>query len=134
MSVAGSAPGHHITARGFLRGHAPAVVLPGRVSCLAGRLMKLALLVGALCFSLSAAAAGAGPCAPGKHRRCVVEDTTIDFSAVPDISKQIVAAEPAPPPIKPAVVAPPAPAYNGPTVGLAPLPRAPTIGYKWSLE
>lgn len=96
--------------------------------------MKLVFMVSAAILGLSVATATAAPCGPGHRRHCPVADTTVDFSAVPDISKQIVAEEPAPLPIKPAVEVKPAAPYSGPTVGIAPLPRAPTVGYKWSLQ
>ena len=98
--------------------------------------MRLVLPLSALFVAASVAAAAAGPCGPGKKRHCLraTADTVIDFTAVPDIGKQIVNAEPAPPPVKPATHTPEAKPYTGPTVGLAPLKQAPTVGYKWSLE
>jgi hypothetical protein len=96
--------------------------------------MKLAFPISAVILAAYVAAAAAAPCGPpGHHRRCVAA-TSVDFSAVPDIGKKIVAAEPAPPPSKPTFNGKPAQPYTGLTLGVAPLPRAPTVGYKWSLE
>lgn len=64
----------------------------------------------------------------------------VDLNGVPQISEQIIAAEPAGvPPAKRPVYTAPAPAqYVGPTIGLSkPEPGvrpAPTVGYRWSLD
>ncbi|HTW53519.1 MAG TPA: hypothetical protein VME45_16630 [Stellaceae bacterium] len=70
---------------------------------------------------------------PARH--CV---DRVNLGAVPAISADVVAAEPAPV-VKPPTYSDPKPgAYQGPTVGLSkpdPAVRAvPTVGYKWSLE
>jgi len=102
--------------------------------------MRISLPFGILAFILSAATAAAGPCRPGQHRHCRPAAgpppvATVDFTAVPDIGKQIVAGEPAVAAPKKTLGDPNAgKPYTGPTIGAAPLPRAPTIGYKWSLE
>ena len=68
-------------------------------------------------------------CAPGKLRNCV------NLDQVPQISQQIVAGEHIAAPPKPAPAAESQPAYTGPTVGAAAnLRRAPTVGYRWSLD
>ena len=99
--------------------------------------MRLSLPVSAVLLVLSVAAAGAQPCGPKKRVDCVLPNPAVDFSGVSDISKKIVAEEPPPAaaPAKPVADGPPASApYTGPTIGAAPLPRAPTVGFKWSLE
>jgi hypothetical protein len=63
----------------------------------------------------------------------------VNLSAVPQISAQVVAGEPAPPVVKAPAYADPTPAgYEGPTLGLTkPDPGvrpAPTIGYHWQLQ
>ena len=67
-------------------------------------------------------------CPPGQTRDCV------NLDLVPQISQQIVAQEPG----TPAKAGPRADAdapYSGPTVGVAPnVRRAPTVGYRWSLQ
>ena len=68
-------------------------------------------------------------CPTGKLRNCV------DLDLVPQISRQIVAGEQIAAPPKAAPTVQPIPAYTGPTVGAAAnLRRAPTVGYRWSLE
>jgi hypothetical protein len=68
-------------------------------------------------------------------RRCA---DRVNLGAVPAISADVVAAEPAPV-VKPPSYSDPKPgAYEGPTLGMSkpdPAVRAvPTVGYKWSLE
>jgi hypothetical protein len=97
--------------------------------------MRCVLPLSVVVFGLSVAVAAAGPCGPGKRKHCVPPDTTVDLSSVGDISQKIVAGEPAPAPVKPVWSGDPTSDYNGPSLGLAPLPkRAPEIGYKWSIE
>ncbi len=68
-------------------------------------------------------------CPSGRWRDCV------NLDLVPQISQQIVAGEHLAAPPKTAPVAEFKPAYTGPTVGAAAnLRRAPTVGYRWSLE
>jgi hypothetical protein len=79
----------------------------------------------------------AGPCAPGNTHNCFNVPATIDFSSVPEISKQIVSQEKTGPPQqqKPAFEPPAATPYTGPIFGASPLPgRTPTVGYSWSLD
>src|SRR5580704_11568144 len=100
----------------------------------------------AVCISVALASAGAlaacppSPAKPKTHptKPPATPTTTkcVDFGAVPAISENIVAAEPAPKPKNPADrVGTPAP-YTGPTVGLAApgSKSVPTVGYRWSLE
>jgi hypothetical protein len=62
----------------------------------------------------------------------------INLATVPQISAQVVAAEPAPTVKTPAYAEPAAAKYEGPTLGLSkPDPGVrpvPTVGYKWSLQ
>lgn len=80
-------------------------------------------------------AADAASCATRKSRDCFDAPAMVNFSAVPDISRQIVSAEPdAAKPKKSVVEAPPITTYTGPTVGVDSMIHAPTVGYYWSLE
>lgn len=75
----------------------------------------------------------AGSCRAKTHDNCFNVPNAIDFSAVPDISQQIVREEPVAE--KPRVLeAPPITTYTGPTVGVSSMAHTPTIGYYWSLE
>jgi hypothetical protein len=75
-------------------------------------------------------APAAAACLRHKARDCLV-----DLTLAPAVSRQIVAGEklpasPAKPP--PAATLPP---YTGPTLGAVPnIPRAPEIGYRWSIN
>lgn len=85
-----------------------------------------AVVVAAALLAASAAEAacpgsGRGPC--------------VNLDLVPQISQQIVAAETVAAPPKAAPDGLWKPAYTGPIVGLAKnVRRAPTVGYRWSLE
>jgi hypothetical protein len=95
-------------------------------------LLALALMAGA---ASGAASADAAPCRVKKNHDCFAAPAAINFSAVSDISRQIVSAEPAVEKPKTSVLeAPPITTYTGPTVGVSSMARAPTIGYFWSLE
>jgi hypothetical protein len=65
-------------------------------------------------------------------------DNCVNLSAVPQISANVVAAEPRPTPKTPSYVEPTSAPYEGPTLGMAkPDPGVrpvPTVGYHWSLE
>ena len=78
----------------------------------------------------------AGPCAPGSTHNCFNVPATIDFSSVPEISKQIVGQENTGQKQQTPTFEPPAAApYTGPIFGASPRPgRIPTVGYSWSLE
>jgi hypothetical protein len=72
-------------------------------------------------------------CLPSQSTRC------IDLGVVPQISQQIVAGEASAAPPKTAPEAAATPAYTGPTIGPttgagAAIRRAPTVGYRWSLD
>jgi len=78
----------------------------------------------------------AGSCAPGSTQNCFSIPATINFSSVPEISKQIVSEERTDPKQKQPIVEPLAPVpYTGPIFGASPRPgRMPIVGYSWSLE
>lgn len=78
----------------------------------------------------------AGSCAPGSTQNCFGIPTTINFSSVPEISKQIVKEERTEQKQKQPTVEPPAPVpYTGPIFGVSPRPgRMPVVGYSWSLQ
>ena len=78
----------------------------------------------------------AGSCGPGSTPNCFNIPTTIDFSSVPEISKQIVSEEKPGQKQKQPTGEPPAAApYTGPIFGASPRPgRTPVVGYSWSLE
>jgi hypothetical protein len=93
----------------------------------------------AVTLAISAASAassvGAASCGSKRHGNCLKLPATVNFSSVPDISKQIVAEEPAA--VKPntrTLEAPPITTYTGPTAGYSSMARVPTVGYYWSLE
>lgn len=84
---------------------------------------------------VAAVSADAGSCRSKKNHNCFDAPATLNFSAVPDISRQIVSEEPAAQKPKTSVVeAPPITTYTGPTVGVSSMAHAPTLGYYWSLE
>ncbi len=91
--------------------------------------MRAGVSAAIVAASVLGSSAAWSACQPGKTGNCV------NLDIVPQISQQIVAAEhPAAPP-KQAPVAEPQRAYTGPTVGAARnLRRAPTVGYRWSLD
>jgi hypothetical protein len=88
---------------------------------------RVAIVVAVTVLTIASAAAA---CPPNKARNCL-----IDLMLTPAVSRQIVAGEklslsPAKPP--PVETLPP---YTGPTIGAAPnIPRAPEIGYRWSIN
>jgi hypothetical protein len=81
-------------------------------------------------------AVNAGSCGPGSTYNCFNIPTTIDFSSVPEISKQIVSEEkPGQKQKQPTGESPAAALYTGPIFGASPRPgRIPVVGYSWSLE
>lgn len=88
-----------------------------------------------LCAVSVATAADAASCRAKKNHDCFDTPAVVNFSTVPDISKQIVSEEPAVPQPKTSVLeAPPITTYTGPTVGVSSMAHAPTVGYYWSLE
>ena len=96
--------------------------------------MRVVLAVAVLA-GMIATSADAGPCSPAKSRACTKSSATVDFNFVPDPSQQIVTDKPpAQAAKKPSFDSPDTTPYTGPTVGVAPLPRAPTVGYHWSLQ
>lgn len=85
------------------------------------------------CGALGAGSSYAASCRARNTDNCFNLPSAVNFSTVPDISRQIVSEEPVA--AKPSVVeAPPITTYTGPTVGVSSMAHAPTIGYYWSLE
>ena len=81
-------------------------------------------------------AVNAGSCPPGSTHNCFDLPERIDFSSVPEISKQIVSDDNTGQKQKQPTGEPSPPAsYTGPIFGVSPRPgRMPVIGYSWSLE
>ena len=81
-------------------------------------------------------AVNAGSCTPGSTQNCFSIPATINFSSVPEISKQIVSEERTDQKPKQRTVEPPALVpYTGPIFGASSRPgRTPIVGYSWSLE
>lgn len=95
---------------------------------------SIGFLLAMCAVSVITAAEGAS-CRAKKNHNCFDSPATVNFSTVPDISKQIVSEEPAAEKPKSSVVeAPPITTYTGPTVGVSSMAHAPTVGYYWSLE
>ena len=93
-------------------------------------------LIFALSVVWTAAAVKAEPCSRDNSRNCLNLPATINFSSVPEISKQIVNQE-KPPQLQksPAKTEPSAAPYTGPIIGVSPLrSRIPTVGFSWSLD
>ena len=83
----------------------------------------------------SATAAGGGPCSRENSRNCLNFPAVLNFSSVPTISEQIVTEEHTGSRQQKLTIDPPAAApYTGPTFGTSLGRRAPTVGYRWSLE
>jgi hypothetical protein len=96
----------------------------------------LAVAIGTMSAITSVNAVNAGSCGPGSTPNCFNIPATIDFSSVPEISKQIVSEEKSGQKQKQPTGEPPAAApYTGPIFGASPRPgRTPVVGYSWSLE
>ena len=94
------------------------------------------ILIFALSVAWATAAAKAEPCAHDKSRNCFNLPATINFSSVPEISKQIVNQEkPQQLPKNPAKTEPGTAPYTGPIIGVSPLRgKIPTVGFSWSLD
>lgn len=91
--------------------------------------MRAGLAAAIVAVSVFGGDAAGAACLAGAKGRCV------DLDLVPQISQQIVATEHIVAPPKDTSAAEPRPAYTGPIVGTAKnLRRAPTVGYRWSLE
>ncbi len=87
------------------------------------------------CAVFGAASSYAASCRARNNDNCFNMPSAVNFSAVPDISRQIVSEEPVDGKPRASVVeAPPITTYTGPTVGVSSMAHAPTIGYYWSLE
>jgi hypothetical protein len=99
------------------------------------RLPRSFALFVAISVVFAMSSADARSCRGKKNGTCFDTSATVDFSAVPDISRRIVGEEPAAEKPKTSVVeAPPITTYTGPTVGVSSMAHAPTVGYYWSLE
>ena len=100
--------------------------------------MKLVVLVVWTFVATVASVAGdvdAASCAAKTRHNCLNIPATVNFSSVPEISKEIVSEEPAAAkPTTRTLEAPPITTYTGPTIGVSSMARAPTVGYYWSLE
>jgi hypothetical protein len=86
----------------------------------------------AVIAALTVAIAGAASARCPRHH---ARDCLVNLTLAPAVSRQIVAGEKiaAPPAKAPPVQA--LPAYTGPTIGAVPnIPRAPEIGYRWSIN
>lgn len=105
----------------------------------------IAIFAAALLASAGANAACTTPKTTGKttqqHKPQAMPDCVVNFNAVPEISKKIVAEEQKGQPLPKPDYAEPAPEpYTGPMVGGAGsavgtmVRKAPEIGYKWSLD
>ncbi len=89
----------------------------------------------ALAFAVPASGLAAGPCGTAKTPPCPAPQQSVNFLAVPDITKEIILAEPAAPAAKKTAPEDPGPNfYTGPYIGANKNERAPTIGYHWSLD
>jgi hypothetical protein len=88
-----------------------------------------------ICAASAATVADAASCRSKKNSNCFDTPVTVNFSTVPDISRQIVKEEPvSEKPHTSTLEAPPITTYTGPTVGVSSMLHAPTVGYYWSLE
>jgi hypothetical protein len=93
------------------------------------------IAVAAIVTVAAATTADAASCRLKKNQNCFATPATLDFTTVPEISKQIVSEEAAAPQPRTSVVeAPPITTYTGPAVGVSSMAHAPTVGYYWSLE
>jgi hypothetical protein len=94
------------------------------------------ILIFALSVVWAAAAVKAEPCSRDKSHNCLNVPATINFSSVPEISKQIVNQEkPQQLQKNPAPTEPGAAPYTGPIIGVSPLRgKVPTVGFSWSLD
>lgn len=89
----------------------------------------------ALCVASAATSTDAASCRSKKKHDCTELPAAVNLSTVPEISREIVSAEPALQKPKTSVVeAPPITTYTGPLVGISERARVPTVGYYWSLE
>ncbi len=98
--------------------------------------MKFRFAIGlALTFAMPACGFAAGKCGRAARPSCDPPQPTVNFLAVPNITKEIVLAEPAAPAVKkPMPEDPDSSFYTGPFIGANKNEKAPTIGYYWSLH
>jgi hypothetical protein len=92
----------------------------------------------ALAHGVATAACPSNPPKNHQTKAHAQPDNCVNLNAVPQISANIVAAEPRPAAKPPTYAQPTSAPYEGPTLGMAkpdPGVRAvPTVGYHWSLE
>jgi len=98
-----------------------------------GATMRAGISAAIVAASVLGSSTAWSACPPGQSRNCV------DLETVPQISQQIVAGERLATPPKTAPAAEPAPGYTGPTLGPTvgaghAVRRAPTVGYRWSID
>ena len=91
--------------------------------------MRAGILAAMVAASIVVAGDAWSACLAGKHLKCV------DFGLVPQITQQIIAAEPVAVTPKKALSTDPAKAYTGPTIGTVPnTRRAAEVGYRWAIN
>jgi hypothetical protein len=100
---------------------------------------RIALPVFITIFLACSAATAACPVAEPNSRQAKAHpqaDDCVNLGGVPQISANIVAAEPAPAVKAPTSPVPAATPYEGPTLGMAKpgVRSVPTIGYHWNLQ
>jgi hypothetical protein len=100
-----------------------------------GAWIATALAVAITAMSAAVTDVDAGSCAPVRTHNCLNIPATMDFSSVPEISKQIAGDENTGQKQKQPTGEPPPTSYTGPIFGTSPRPgRMPIVGYSWSLE
>jgi hypothetical protein len=86
----------------------------------------------AVIAALTVAIAGAASARCARHH---ARDCLVNLTLAPAVSRQIVAGEKIAAPLAKAPPVQALPAYTGPTIGAVPnIPRAPEIGYRWSIN
>jgi hypothetical protein len=98
--------------------------------------MRVRFAIGlAAALAIPAAGVSAGPCGGAKKAPCTAKEPSVNFLAVPDITKEIILAEPVPPPAAKTPPEKPAPdPYTGPYIGADRNERAPLVGFHWSTD
>ena len=91
-----------------------------------------ACAMAAIVAALTVLTVGQAVAACTRHQ---VRDCLVDLTLKPAVSRQIVAGEKIAAPSATALPVETLPPYTGPTVGAVPnIPRAPEIGYRWSIN
>jgi hypothetical protein len=92
-------------------------------------MMRAGLFAAIIAASVLGSSSAWSGCLPGKSRNCV------NLDLLPQISQEIIAAEPIAAAPKKAPLTEPVRGYTGPTIGAAPnLRRAPEVGYRWAIN